>query len=707
MDLSDYLSSAPSDLNLLGKVKEIQLLKVYAFNAYFNADENRTEDVNNGCTFRIDQFRGIDGVYINETLDENSIECLYSYCVENGVFDLNKIYRTIDKIVNEIDNVNKHLFINNKEADDLLNDYISQSDNKKIIIRIITDFTCDDNTKYDYSQKIENYKIQVNGLDVSVTICFGNDVIEAIESNKAPFDYVESGKIKIDKPSNLLYFEDHSFVCNISANSLKQLWKSDGQKGLLAMNLRYYIKSKNIDNKIDESIRKDSQDFWYLNNGIIIVCSDYKIKDDEIYLKEFSIVNGGQTTRMIGEIPFENDFYICCKVIKNIFETSNDKNLFISKVAEASNTQKPIKAKDIIANRIEQRNLKSLMQENNIFIEIKRGEKYNHDLYKEPWQKTKNNELAQDLYAFVYQQPGPARNNVSSILSNNDKYDVIFKNHTYSFEFLRDLLFLEKAYREYQKKINKLNDPDPKFTTKKGLVKNGLYYCLAIIGYVLKFYYNTEFKNNINKYRNLPTKYDAFSSELAFDNAFIDPNLSYKDFKLKIYDLFDIIFKEFIINKFEIAKQSAPTLVYSNWTKTNTGFDSIRDMINYYLFDLKDYSLFNIITSYFLPIDNVTMTKNIDLYANYCINNKSLKSTNTSGYVLSNNDKALRDELMMFRLNYSQTKNIKENKIFNDKMIDKMVINKPTDKKELGKIISADSVYYAGDEILKIIVKYL
>ena len=211
------------------------------------------------------------------------------------------------------------------------------------------------------------------------------------------------------------------------------------------MNLRYYIKSTNIDNKIEESILFDGKDFWYLNNGIIIVCNDYKVVGNEVWLKQFSIVNGGQTSRMIGTIPFNDDFYISCKIIKNVFETAQEKNLFISKVAEASNTQKPIKAKDIIANRIEQRNLKSLMQENGVFIEIKRGEKCNHEIYPEAWQRTKNNELAQDLYSFVFMEPGPARNSVSSMLSNEEKYNVIFREHEYSFDFLRDVLFLEKG----------------------------------------------------------------------------------------------------------------------------------------------------------------------------------------------------------------------------------------------------------------------
>ena len=86
MDLSNYFLAAPSDLHLLGREKELQLLKVYAYNAYFNADQIRTEDVNNGVTYKRDKYAGIDGVFINETLEENAIECLHSYYVGDGPF---------------------------------------------------------------------------------------------------------------------------------------------------------------------------------------------------------------------------------------------------------------------------------------------------------------------------------------------------------------------------------------------------------------------------------------------------------------------------------------------------------------------------------------------------------------------------------------------------------------------------------------------
>lgn len=707
MDLSKYLNNAPEDLNLVGCVPELKLLKIYAFNAYFNADPIRTEDVNQGCTYRRDKYAGIDGVYINETLEENTIECLHSYYVGESPFVLAEIFNLLEKISEEISDVSKQRFFGNKEAEDLLKEYLDESENKKVIIRIITDYTCDEKEKYELNKRIEGYGVSVKNLDVSAVIQFGDDVQATIEGNRAPFDWVEEGKIIIDQANNYLKYQDHSIICNISAKSLKALWAQEGNRGLLAMNLRYYIKSTNIDTKIEDSIMFDGKDFWYLNNGIIIVCNDFKIVNNEVRLKQFSIVNGGQTSRMIGTTPFEQDFFISCKIIKNTFETSREKNAFISKVAEASNTQKPIKAKDIIANRVEQRDLKSMLADNKVFIEVKRGEKCFHEQYPEPWQRTKNNELAQDLYSFVYMEPGPARNSVSSLLSNDEKYDLIFKNHKYSFDFLRDVLFLEKAYKEYQKLINKKKESDGESAIKKGLVKNGLAYCLAVIGYILKLNYNKEYRNNMYQYRNQEVKYNLFSPELAFMHGFIDRKLDFKAFKDAAVELFDTVFTQLIIPQFKIAREASASIAYSNWTKSNTGFNNIRNMINVITFDNKQDYLIKAVAKYFVKISEEVENENIDRYVDYCKANKKIKAKDGSGYELSQNDEALRNELMLYRLNYSTQKHIAESKVFTDKMIDRMVIEKPVTIQELKKIVNANTAYYCGNELLEIIIKHL
>ena len=346
------------------------------------------------------------------------------------------------------------------------------------------------------------------------------------------------------------------------------------------------------------------------------------------------------------------------------------------------------------------------MQDNNVFIEIKRGEKYNHDLYKEPWQRTKNNELAQDLYSFTYLEPGPARNSVSKILENQDKYDIIFKNHEYSFDYLRDVLFLEKAYKEYQKKVNKEPDNEQN-AAKKGLVKNGMTYALAVIGYVLKIVYNKEYMNDMYKYRNNDSMFGLYSPELAFMHGFIKNGQSYKDFAKSAIDLFDFVFAQLIILQFEIAKSQNPSIAYSNWMKSNTGFNAIRKMINIVHFDNKQTYIIDAIKSYFRDIDDDEENANIDRYYDYCKKNKKIKAKDLSGNELSENDKGLRNELMVFRLTAANENHVKENKIFTDKMLEKLVYEKPVTPTELQKILPAATAYHQGSKILEIIAKYL
>lgn len=454
MDFKNYFLDAPEDLNISNGTNEYKLLKVYAFNAYFNGDSTYTQEVNEGCCFtrNKENINGIDGIFVNEKFDEDIVECLHTYCPDNNAFSLSEVLNIVDKIAANIADVNKGIY--REKQDNILREYLDELGNNKVIIRIITDYVCDEIEGYKIKTKIEQHDVSTKGLDVQAVIEFGTDLKNLFDSNKSgPQDYVPDGKLIIDAHDNILKYKDNSFICNISAKSLKKIWNSDGHRGLLAMNLRYYVKAATIDQKIEDSIMFNGDNFWYLNNGIIIVCDGCHIVKNELRLKNFSIVNGGQTTRMIGTTPFDNDFYISCKVVKNIFKNAGQKNEFVSNVAEASNTQKPIKAKDIIANRIEQRNLKSLLQENGVFVEIKRGDKCFKDKYPEAWQRTKNNEIAQDLYSFVYMEPGPARNALTKILESKEKYNIIFKNHEYNFDFLRDVLFLDKSFRTYQKKL--------------------------------------------------------------------------------------------------------------------------------------------------------------------------------------------------------------------------------------------------------------
>ena len=62
---------------------------------------------------------------------------------------------------------------------------------------------------------------------------------------------------------------------------------------------------------------------------------------------------------------------------------------------------------------------------------------------------------------------------------------------------------------------------------------------------------------------------------------------------------------------------------------------------------------------------------------------------------------------MIYRLKYSTDKHIAEQRVFTDKMLDKLVVEKPVTIQEVKKIVSANTAYYCGKELIAIIVKYI
>ena len=698
MMLDKYIDKLPAELDVVGKEFGAKLLKLYAFYAYYDGDDVNVQSLNDSCFYSRTKKINIDGVFINKTLEEDALECVYVMPIMNGNFSLSEAKEAISDIKTLIYDA---LIAKSYQIDQqkMIYDNINDFEIKKLIIRIITDYVPSDDERYEIKKSIESINGNYKSVEYNSTISFGDDIEATIQANISPFDFVDNGFLRVDSSDNVLKFNETSFICNISAKSLKDLWVKEGKKGLLAMNLRYHVKGANVDEKIEDSIINDSKDFWYLNNGIIIVCSDFNFVNNELRLKEFSIVNGGQTSKMIGETPINTDFFISCKVIKNIYSDSKQKNYFISKVAEASNTQKPIKPKDLIANKVEQRELKDLMIKENIFVEVKRGEKAGQGVFSEAWQKTKNNELAQDLYSFVYLQPGPARNSVSQILINKDKYQTIFVKHQYNPKFLKSLLFIEKSFKYYQTMVSKNDGYDP---TSKGLVKNGLHYALATIGYYLKHYYCPEFTIEVGKTLNHEQKNELFSKEPAFDFYFIKSNETFKEFKTKSIPLFD-----FIINKikavYEQVKEANPNTSYANWTKQNTGFKAVRKGIDFSIYNQKNLDDINYVGSFFEEIDDNQRNINIDFYyGNFKKAIEDKKEKDESNTVSS---KKIWDELLIYRLNKSNDKHVKETKILTDKELNLLSSQKPQDVEELSKLVRREVVVYSGDEILEIIRK--
>lgn len=625
MDFKNYFDTKLVDeLEVNGKVDELKFLALYMYYKYARGEKESINDEFLSSFLPLYSRKGgtndcfIDAIIMNEEEDKeiNIISSLYRND-EHQITDseLEKIFYRMQRKVNDVlkknyydkcnVEVEKRLMEIRDDSEDNLKDY-------KFKFIIINNSQPSEETIYELNNRIQNNFDKMSS-SYELNVLFKEDILRDISLNSAPYQYVEKDRLIIKQFGNekaAIHYNENGILCNVSAKCIKDLWKKYGGKGLLAMNLRYYVENTKIDDAITNSIRKRPDDFWYFNNGIIIVCDNFELKNGKVELTNFSIVNGGQTTKIIGTTPFEKDFYVMAKIIRKV-KDGDEGQEFIANIAEASNSQKPIKAKDLIANRVEQRKLKSLLEDNLIYMEVKRGEKKPGPEFKEPWQKTKNNNLAQDLYSFAFLSPGPARNSVSSILNNNQKYDKLFKNHEYEPLFIKSLLFLEKSYEKYNNKVKK----DKEFNADiKGLMKNGLYYYLATTGLILKFIYNDEFKNAIKENRDKKDLFEKFVYEQAFNFEFI--NLDWAHFKDKIQEFIFYIFNDIILKAYNEMKAKDLSLVYSNALKTDTLFKQyiFNNIYNDFILFDKETNYMLLIKKYFVEIDERNKKANNELY---------------------------------------------------------------------------------------------
>lgn len=324
----------------------------------------------------------------------------------------------------------------------------------------------------------------------TLNIVQSGDIVSQISLNMEEISVVEEDKIYIDEAGNVLSYKEPKLgrrgaMVNMSSESLVALFNKYKDRGLLALNIRGFVANKRVDDGIDKTLNKERDNFWFYNNGITIVCDDFSISGEVVRLYNFSIVNGGQTTNRIGNYKGSNTdkFYIPCKIVAQ--GEGEDASQFYSTIAEASNAQKPIQPRDLRANLPEMKRLQKWLGDRGIYLEVKRGS-------KKPRNKivVKNDELAQALLSFVYQQPGTARSGKRSIFEKEDTYSKLFRknyeNDSNKQAFIVDLINLIVRFNDIDKSLksaDSLLTSDEKEALKNGrqaiLGMMGILYCIA------------------------------------------------------------------------------------------------------------------------------------------------------------------------------------------------------------------------------------
>jgi hypothetical protein len=372
-------------------------------------------------SFNFDNEDDVDGED-EEITDLNKFELKWNYTLFNGQFEDDSVKIEPEKLIKQTltfleKTFSKDYLQNFSEANELqkqLNQRRKDDSLNKIEICIICD-SIFDYTELPKKKYLENYDIEVRihywdfkrwcelkrnkNKRESIIIDFVNDI-----------DYRNYSIPFLEKQIEPNY---KYYLAIFPADLLGDLYYNFDTK-LLENNVRVFLSATQKANKgIRDTIKKDAIKFFSYNNGISATAEFVEIINNKIVkIKDFQIVNGGQTTASIHYARKKDgsslkDVYVPVKI--TALQNNNNYSEIVDNISRAANTQSAISQSDFFANSrdlimLEQLSLKTPVLNDNdtnvyYFFERMKGQ-YNvtmsnqgRESLQRAWQKSYPKEL--------------------------------------------------------------------------------------------------------------------------------------------------------------------------------------------------------------------------------------------------------------------------------------------------------------------------
>lgn len=276
-------------------------------------------------------------------------------------------------------------------------------------------------------------------------------------------------------------------ICTVEASEIVRIITDPDHpesvwKEIFNDNVRVYLSRTNkINTKIIETALSENNPlFWYLNNGITITCDSFSYPKGKrapmIELKNIQIVNGGQTSNALFEASkVDPERFKDVLVLVRIIETKSQPVSLA--IAESTNSQTPIKSRDLRSNDDTQKKIAEAFEGMGLFYE--RKEKQHSD--KPRAQRVDALTAGQAHLAYGLELPEVAKKDRGRIFS--DLYDQVFSDDLLVDELLIALRLLSKIEgekRKVQASIQSQND----FDASKMFLIDGAYHVLFAVGQI-------------------------------------------------------------------------------------------------------------------------------------------------------------------------------------------------------------------------------
>ncbi|HSA32718.1 MAG TPA: AIPR family protein [bacterium] len=195
------------------------------------------------------------------------------------------------------------------------------------------------------------YLIDISGLKEHYqrSKSYEENIVEKVEIQLPAEKYIEC--------VNELQYP--TIITLLKGNALRNLYKGSGKERLFARNIRGFLGKRGINKSIIETANKQPGNFYYFNNGISAICTDYDIDKttNKLTAKDFQIINGAQTVGALYRAEENPRLYVLFRLTKTL-NVKSEKG-FNAEIILYNNTQNIIKISDFKANDPIQRWLES------------------------------------------------------------------------------------------------------------------------------------------------------------------------------------------------------------------------------------------------------------------------------------------------------------------------------------------------------------
>jgi len=167
-----------------------------------------------------------------------------------------------------------------------------------------------------------------------------------------------------------------SYIFNAHAGEFRKYLEHNDVARLVARNIRYDLGGR-IKRSIKSTYENHPHDFWYLHNGLTIVCDDFTEKQQVATLVNPSVINGAQTLYALSSSSNrKSEALVATRVIVRGDERAKpiEDDEWLQNVIRGVNTQNRVRADDFRSNGPEQIELQNRFRDQKVFYERKRGE---------------------------------------------------------------------------------------------------------------------------------------------------------------------------------------------------------------------------------------------------------------------------------------------------------------------------------------------